>query len=424
MKHEIKHDIPHEASEHRDYPGNLFMVVAPSGAGKSTLVNALLAQDPDICLSVSFTTRAPRPGEQDGQAYHFVSVEEFLRRRRAGEFLESAEVHGNYYATSRLWIEEQMSEGRDVLLEIDWQGAQQVRKKFRNAVGIFILPPSIAALEERLKKRGQDEPNVIARRLPIPVFGAGLVEAIPDEVIAALEDPDDRDGDGISGRAAWITDVVTGRARVGRFGWKSQHATLLAFSADAYRNEMGITNDLFPDEVALGIEPELLALCSPPRKGLEDVRDRRTGLRGIDNFENFMRLLAPVPRGLGNDLTHEGERIFRSIGCATCHVPTLRTGRSANPVFDRKAVDLYSDLLLHDVGSGDGIEQASAGTNEIRTPALWGLRLRRPFLHDGSAATVDEAIRRHRGEATAVTERYSASSEEQRHALLAFLRSL
>ncbi|MBU6493106.1 MAG: guanylate kinase [Burkholderiales bacterium] len=165
MKHEIKHDTPHEHPEHRDYPGNLFMVVAPSGAGKSTLVNALLAQDPDICLSVSFTTRAPRPGEQDGEAYHFVSVEEFLRRRRAGEFLESAEVHGNYYATSRVWIEEQMSEGRDVLLEIDWQGAQQVRKQFRNAVGIFILPPSIAALEERLKKRGQDEPNVIARRL-------------------------------------------------------------------------------------------------------------------------------------------------------------------------------------------------------------------------------------------------------------------
>ena len=297
------------------------------------------------------------------------------------------------------------------------------RGKFRELNGgtlfhLFSIP------DHRCQVQIPAEANVIARRLPIPVFGAGLVEAIPDEAIAALEDPDDRDGDGISGRAAWITDVVTGRARVGRFGWKSQHATLLAFSGDAYRNEMGITNDLFPDEVALGIEPELLALCSPPRRGLEDVRDRRTGLRGIDNFENFMRLLAPAPRGPANGLTQEGERIFRSIGCATCHVPAMQTGRSANPVFDRKAVDLYSDLLLHDVGSGDGIEQASAGMNEIRTPALWGLRLRRPFLHDGSAATVDEAIRRHRGEATAVTERYSSSSEEQRNALLAFLRSL
>jgi guanylate kinase len=147
------------------YPGNLFMVVAPSGAGKSTLVNALLARDPAIRLSISFTTRKPRPGEQDGQHYHFTTVDDFLERHGQGEFLESAEVHGNYYATSRLWIEQQMKSGHDVLLEIDWQGAQQVKKRFRNAVEIFILPPSLAALEQRLKKRGQDEPNVITRRL-------------------------------------------------------------------------------------------------------------------------------------------------------------------------------------------------------------------------------------------------------------------
>lgn len=147
------------------YPGNLFMVVAPSGAGKSTLVNALLANDPRIVLSVSFTTRAPRPQENEGQHYHFVSRDDFLARRARGEFLESAEVHGHYYGTSRVWIEEQMRGGHDVLLEIDWQGAHQVRQRFDNAVGIFILPPSLDALEERLKKRGQDEPNVIVRRL-------------------------------------------------------------------------------------------------------------------------------------------------------------------------------------------------------------------------------------------------------------------
>ncbi|MBK4736263.1 guanylate kinase [Noviherbaspirillum pedocola] len=145
--------------------GSLFMVVAPSGAGKSTLVNALLAQDDAIRLSISYTTRAPRPGEQDGREYHFASVEDFLQRREAGEFLESAEVHGNYYGTSRLWIQEQMKAGTDVLLEIDWQGAQQVRKQFPHAVGIFILPPSIAALEERLHKRGQDDHQVITRRI-------------------------------------------------------------------------------------------------------------------------------------------------------------------------------------------------------------------------------------------------------------------
>jgi guanylate kinase len=145
--------------------GNLFMVVAPSGAGKSTLVNALLANDPSIKLSVSYTTRAPRPGERDGQEYHFVSDERFLRMRADDEFLESAEVHGSLYGTSRTWIEKQTDTGCDVLLEIDWQGARQVRNKFPQAIGVFILPPSIAALEARLHQRGQDEPNVIARRL-------------------------------------------------------------------------------------------------------------------------------------------------------------------------------------------------------------------------------------------------------------------
>ena len=145
--------------------GSLFMVVAPSGAGKSTLVNALLAQEPSIKLSISYTTRAPRSGEQHGREYHFTSVEDFLERRRQHEFLESAEIHGNYYGTSRLQIADQIAAGIDVLLEIDWQGAQQVKQRFPNAVGIFILPPSIAALEDRLKKRGQDDSQVIARRL-------------------------------------------------------------------------------------------------------------------------------------------------------------------------------------------------------------------------------------------------------------------
>lgn len=145
--------------------GSIFMVVAPSGAGKSTLVNALLARDPTIELSISFTTRAPRPGEQDGREYHFVTADDFLARRGRGEFLESAEVHGHYYGTSRPWIEQRLAAGRDVLLEIDWQGARQVRAAFPHAVGIFILPPSIEALEARLHKRGQDSPQVIARRL-------------------------------------------------------------------------------------------------------------------------------------------------------------------------------------------------------------------------------------------------------------------
>ena len=143
----------------------LFMVVAPSGAGKSSLVNALLARDRAISLSVSCTTRPPRPGEVDGREYHFIDIAEFQRRKTRGEFLESAEVHGNFYATSRSEIEIRLAAGTDVLLEIDWQGARQIKVHFPKAVGIFILPPSIDALDERLHKRGQDSPSVIKRRL-------------------------------------------------------------------------------------------------------------------------------------------------------------------------------------------------------------------------------------------------------------------
>ena len=147
------------------FAGSLFMVVAPSGAGKSTLVNALLAQEPTIKLSISTTTRAPRPGETHGKEYYFTNAEDFVARADAGEFLEWAEVHGNYYGTSRIMVEQQMKTGTDILLEIDWQGARQVKKQFPQAAGIFILPPSIDALEQRLKKRATDEAHVITRRL-------------------------------------------------------------------------------------------------------------------------------------------------------------------------------------------------------------------------------------------------------------------
>jgi CxxC motif-containing protein (DUF1111 family) len=268
-----------------------------------------------------------------------------------------------------------------------------------------------------------DDVNVIARRAPIPLFGAGLVEAIPDDALLALEDPSDRNRDGVSGRAALITDVATGNRRVGRFGWKSQHATLLAFGADAYRNEMGITNDLFPVESAYGVSDGQMRLCDP-FPDPEDRRDARTGRRGIDNFESFMRLLAPIPRSHVDDVTRDGERIFAAIGCAACHVASFETGASANPLFNRKRVELFSDLLLHDVGTGDGIRQGAAMASEIRTPALWGVRLRRPLLHDGSAATISDAIERHSGEAALARRGYAQLASEDRDRLLAFLRSL
>ena len=156
--------------------GSLFIVAAPSGAGKSSLVNALLAKDRSIKLSISSTTRAPRPGEEHGREYFFLSEQDFIDRQQRGEFLEHAKVHGNHYGTSRLMVEEQTRDGLDVLLEIDWQGAQQVRRHFPEAVGIFILPPSLPTLEQRLKKRGQDADDVIARR----VQAAGEIAHAPE----------------------------------------------------------------------------------------------------------------------------------------------------------------------------------------------------------------------------------------------------
>ncbi|XZG70150.1 guanylate kinase [Chitinibacteraceae bacterium HSL-7] len=145
--------------------GNIFVVTAPSGAGKTTLVAALLAADPNVQLSISFTTRTPREGEVHGKHYHFVERAEFERMIAAGELLEYAEVYGNYYGTSKVWIESVIDNGRDILLEIDWQGAEQVKKIFPEALGIFILPPSVDELEQRLVNRGKDSAEQIAHRM-------------------------------------------------------------------------------------------------------------------------------------------------------------------------------------------------------------------------------------------------------------------
>ena len=145
--------------------GTLYIVAAPSGAGKSSIVNAVLARDPNICLSISFTSRQPRPGERHAEHYNFVSAAEFESMVAAGDFFEHALVHGDWKGTARQSVEPQLMAGRDVLLEIDWQGARQVRAKIPDAVSVFILPPSRQALEQRMRSRGQDSEAVIQRRL-------------------------------------------------------------------------------------------------------------------------------------------------------------------------------------------------------------------------------------------------------------------
>ena len=173
--------------------GNLFIVAAPSGAGKTSLVRELLARDGRVRLSVSYTTRAARPGEEDGRDYHFVSREQFSAMRDVGEFLESAEVYGNLYGTSEQWIRSAMAAGDDILLEIDWQGAAQVRRLFPQAIGVFIVPPSLDALHQRLAGRGQDSSAVIERRMAaaredISHVGEFDYVIINDDFSVAVED--------------------------------------------------------------------------------------------------------------------------------------------------------------------------------------------------------------------------------------------
>jgi len=173
--------------------GTLFIIAAPSGAGKTSLVRALLEREPDITLSVSYTSRPPRSSEVDGQHYHFVSREVFEHMAKTGAFFEYANVHGDYKGTARAAVEPLLAAGRDVLLEIDWQGARQVRAQIPEAKGIFILPPSKQALEARMRSRGQDSEEVIARRLlagelrrlveqPVPAFAANRVVALHPRV--------------------------------------------------------------------------------------------------------------------------------------------------------------------------------------------------------------------------------------------------
>ncbi len=198
-------------------PGKLFIVAAPSGAGKSTLVNALLAREPGIALSISHTTRAPRPGDVDGVQYHFVDRETFERMVAHGDFLEHADVFGNYYGTSRGAVEPTLKVGRDVLLEIDWQGAEQVRRAMPECVSIFILPPSRAELERRLRARATDSEATIEKRLA----------ASREEIAHAGEFDRIVVNDRFEDAVAALQSMVRA-ARTGKLARQDRHQTLIA----------------------------------------------------------------------------------------------------------------------------------------------------------------------------------------------------
>ena len=260
--------------------------------------------------------------------------------------------------------------------------------------------------------------SIITQRNSTPLFGLGLIEAISEFTIVsnARKYPNDQ----IHGRIGYVRDIVTGGIRSGRFGWKAQHGSLTAFSADAYRNEMGITNKHFPAENAPNGNLELLAKYDK----VLDPEDQATPghLAEFESVANFMRFLAPPtpgPAPLG------GLALFTSVGCAQCHTPMLSGGSSPVAALSSKPVWLYSDLLLHDMGSlGDGISQGAANGNEFRTPPLWGASQSAPYLHDGRAPTIDAAIRAHEGEGRIVRDRYLKLNAAQQKLLSDFVLSL
>jgi len=259
--------------------------------------------------------------------------------------------------------------------------------------------------------------TIIAHRRTTPLYGLGFVDATPDSTFVALAASEAARNDGTAGRAASVQNISAGMNTVGKFGWKAQVPTLLQFSGDAYLNEMGITNPQFPNENCP--RGNCAELQFNPRPGLNDTGD------SVEAFNEFMSMLAAPVRGTIDDSVNAGERVFNTIGCNSCHVATLQSGRSNINALDHKIYHPYSDFLLHDMGAlGDGIVQGDAGAREIRTAPLWGLRVINRFLHDGRATTLDDAIRQHDGQGRAASTRFGALNPTDHANLLAFLRSL
>ena len=318
------------------------------------------------------------------------------------------------------------------------------RGRPENALSRFGEPPAMAlsvggpqlqdraipgALPETLP-----EDMAVSLRLPPPVFGVGLIEAVADEDILFREDPSDADGDGISGRAnrvirpGWVDDAegpLGAPYAIGRFSRKAQVSTLLQQVTEAYHQDMGITSDFLPEE---NVNP----LAGANTRSADRAPDPEVPESTVRAVLDYVRMLAP-PRAaeVVGELT-PGRALFQSVGCALCHTPVLRTGPHRIEALAFQEAHLYSDLLLHDVGEGlaDGRRDGDAGPREWRTAPLWGLRVMRDFLdgdafllHDGRARSVDEAILIHGGEAQRAREAFQALSPEDRDALLRFVET-
>ena len=258
---------------------------------------------------------------------------------------------------------------------------------------------------------------VTAQRRTTPLFGLGMVDATATSTFLGLALIQAIFHPSTAGTPSVVTDPTTNRLALGKFGWKAQVPSLFVFSGDAYLNEMGITNPIFPDESCPGGDCSLLA--ANPAPGLNDDGE------GVEKFNDFMTLLAPPRRGHRDFYTEYGNFVAASIGCLDCHTQTLRTASNAVAALDQVAYHPFSDFLLHDMGSlGDGITQNRATGKLMRTQPLWGLRTQERLLHDGRASTIEEAILAHDGQGRAARREFESLNAFDRFTLLAFLNSL
>jgi len=276
---------------------------------------------------------------------------------------------------------------------------QEVTPALKAALGIDREPVPA----EATAKAGRSTPDL---------FGFGLLDAVPDATILARADPDDRDGDGISGRPNRFFD-----GRLGRFGRKALVPSLREFNAGAFVAEQGITNPAVPTEETVG--------GNPIPDGVDPVPEPEIDQAALDATDAFVRFLAPPAPLKATGSAKRGKSVFSDIRCDACHVPKLRTGDSPVKALRNKEVAAYTDLLLHDMGPDlADICLGLATPSEFRTEPLMGLRLSEKFLHDGRAKSVEEAIRLHAGEASSSRDKFNALSEADRKALLEFLKSL
>ena len=256
--------------------------------------------------------------------------------------------------------------------------------------------------------------NLVVKRNVSSALGAGLIEAIPDQQIIDRAAAEQTENAAWAGRAGIVTGVSDGLSHVGRFGWKAQAALIADVVGQAMVDELGFTNALFPTENAPNGNLALLAQC-------DSVPDPEDTIGFLDKVTHLLRYLGrPTQPSRVNDGVMQGEALFDSIGCSFCHYVGY-TAVSSISAIDGQSVALYSDLLLHDIGTGDGIVQGDAQGNEFRTAPLWLVRGSHPYLHDGRARSVADAIDAHQGQALDVRNAYLALSASEQHTLLKFL---